>query len=94
VPDHDYWFEKIADAAKVLTPVFEKARKESSLFRFILLGADGLPYLDDCVRVLEFNTFPNMVNNAQEDPVYAPVLSSVLLLTVAGLNDNAWVGIV
>ena len=93
VSDNDYWFDKIVEAATALAPIFERARQESSLFRFILLGADGLPCTDDCVRVLEFNTFPNMVNNEQEDPVYAPVLSSVLLLTVAGLNDNAWVRI-
>lgn len=93
VPDHDYWFDKLVEATKAIAPVFERARQESSLYRFILIGADGLPCTDDCVRVLEFNTFPNMVNNAQENPVYAPVLSSVLLLTVAGLNDNAWVRI-
>ena len=94
LPECSYWFDKLVEAAKAVAPVFEKARQESSLFRFILMGADGLPCTDDCVRVLEFNTYPNMVNNAQEDPVYAPVLSSVLLLTVAGLNDNSWVRIV
>lgn len=94
IPEYGYWFDKLVEAAKAVSPVFERARQESSLFRFILMGADGLPCLDDCVRVLEFNTYPNMVNNAQEDPVYAPVLASVLLLTVAGINDNSWVRIV
>lgn len=91
LPQYGYFFNKIIEATKAISPVFEKARQQSSLFRFILIGADGLPCTDDCVRVLEFNTYPNMVNNKQEDPVYAPVLSSVLLLTVAGINDNSWV---
>lgn len=92
--EYAHWFDRIISATKAMAPVFEKARQESSLFRFALMGADGLPCNDDSVCVLEFNTFPNMVNNPQEDPVYVPVLSSVLLITVAGMNDNSWVRIV
>ena len=94
ISDYAHSFDRIISTTKAMAPVFEKARQESSLFRFALRGADGLPGTDDSVCALEFNTFPNMVNDPQEDPVYVPLLSSAILISVAGINDNFWVRIV
>ena len=90
-PAYDYWFEKIAESVKAFAPIFDDARKQSSLFRYLLIGADGLPCTDERLRILEFNTYPNMMKPPMETPVYIPVFSSLLLYTMAGINNDSWV---
>jgi prolyl 4-hydroxylase len=90
-PSYEYWFEKTVESIKAFAPIFDDARKESSLFRYLLIGADGLPCTDERMRLLEFNTYPNMMKPPMETPVYIPVFSSLLLYTMAGINNNSWV---
>jgi len=91
LPTYDYWFSKTVETVKAFAPVFDDARKQSSLFRYSLIGADGLPCTDGRLRLLEMNTYPNMMKPPMEAPVYIPVFSSLLLYTMAGINNDSWV---
>lgn len=91
LPYMDVWFDQIKDLSRKVLPILERVRKESSLHRYLVIGADGIPCTDDKVRLIEFNTFPSLIKPPMIEPVYAPMLSSVMLMTVTGLNDNTWV---
>jgi len=93
-PAYDYWFNKTVESVREFAPIFDDARKQSSLFRYSLIGADGLPCTDERMRLLEFNTYPNMMKPPMETPVYIPVFSSLLLYTMAGINNDSWVRVI
>jgi hypothetical protein len=93
LPGHEVWMEKLKDLSRALLPVLETARNASSLFRYIVLGVDGIPCTDEKVRLVEINAHPSLIKPPMVEPVYVPMFSSVMLMTVAGLNDNTWVKI-
>jgi hypothetical protein len=93
LPDMSMWFEKLKGLTSALQPVLEVARKDSSLFRYLVIGADAIPCQDGTVRLVEFNTHPSIVNEPMVTPVYVPMFSSVMLAVVAGIYNDSFVKI-
>lgn len=94
LPYSHTWIDALKNLTRALLPVLEVARKDSSLFRYLLIGADGMPCEDGKVRLIEMNAHPSLVRAPMIEPVYVPVFSSMMLMVVPGLNDNTWVRIV
>lgn len=93
LPYMDTWFDQLKDLTKSLLPILEPIRKNSTLYNYLVIGADGIPCVDEKVRLIEFNMIPSLIKPPMVEPVYAPMFGSVMLLTVTGLNDNSWVKI-
>ena len=93
LPNGREWFESITHLTRALLPVLSKIRRASSLFRYLIIGADAIPCADGKTRIVELNIYPNLTNPAMRDEVYVPVMSSVLLKAVAGLDNGSWVKI-
>jgi prolyl 4-hydroxylase len=93
LPQNDVWFEQLKALTRGVLPVLEGMRKRSTLFHYGFIGADGIPCEDGTVKLIEFNMQPALDRPPLVDSVYVPVFSSVMLMTVAGLNDNTWVKI-
>ena len=93
LPHNDAWFEELRGLAHNVLPVLENMRKRSTLFYYGFIGADAIPCEDGTVKLIEFNMQPSLEKPPLVDTVYVPVFSSVLLMAVAGLNDNTWIKI-
>ena len=94
IPNGKWWMDRIKETTTAFLPVLEAARRDSSLFRYLIIGADGIPCIDNKVRLIEMNTHPAMVKPPLVDRVYVPVFSSMMLMTVAGINNGTWIQIV
>jgi hypothetical protein len=93
LPYNDVWFEELKKLTQALRPVLDVATSETSMFSYLLIGADAIPCEDGRTRLIELNTHPALIKPPMVEPVYVPVFSSTMLMTVAGLNDNTWVKI-
>ena len=93
LPYMDMWFEHLKTLIRNLLPILEPVRQRSTRYNYLVIGADGLPCMDEKVRLIEFNTIPSLIKPPMVEPVYAPMFGSMMLLTVTGLNDNTWIKI-
>lgn len=93
LPNGQEWFASIVNLTKALLPILDKTRRASSLFHYLIIGADAIPCMDGKTRIVELNIYPNLLNPAMRDAVYVPVMSSVMLKTVAGLDNGSWLKI-
>lgn len=78
-----------------ITPVLETVRQKSDDNSYILLGCDSISCQNGSMKLIEINTYPNLVHVDAKinELVNVPVLSSLLLITTTGLSNHSWIAI-
>jgi hypothetical protein len=76
-----------------MLPVVDDVRNASTEDKYILLGADGIPCQDSKIRLVEINTYPNLLKPPVNMLVNMPVISSMMLKLVTDVNDGSWIDI-
>lgn len=90
---YNEYFSKLEVLTNAILPVLEDVRNESTEDRYILLGADAIPCNDGKARLVEINTYPNLLKPPVNMSVNMPMFSSMLLYLLADINNGEWVGI-
>lgn len=88
------WLAAIQVLTGYMKPLLEPLRRECPPARYALLGIDGVPCSDGCVRMIEINNFPNMIHTkAINESVNIPMIASVMLKIVTNTSDASLVEI-
>lgn len=96
IPLHDmekynYYMDMLKQLVKSVLPILETVRKEhSTKDNYVLLGTDAIPCTDGKARLLEFNTYPNLMKPPVDMLVNMPMFASTMLKVVAGVDDGNW----
>ena len=87
------YINRLTILAEKILPILEDVRTASTEDQYILLGCDGIPCQDGKVRLVEINTYPNLLKPPVDMLVNMPVVSSMLLKLVADINDGSWISV-
>jgi len=89
---YDYYLNMLGELVKSVLPILETVRAEySTKDSYILLGTDAIPCLDGKARLLEFNTYPNLLKPPVDMLVNMPMFASMMLKLVADVDDGNWI---
>lgn len=92
IDNYKIWQNALLKALKGIYVMLKPISDLTDYNTYSLLGIDGIPCSDETVKIIEINNYPNM-NHTQEinTTVNIPVISSLMLFTVRGINDGTWV---
>jgi hypothetical protein len=88
---YDDYINRLKILTNKILPVLDNVRNSSSENTYILLGIDGIPCQDGTVKLVEINTYPNLLKPPVDMLVNMPVLSSMMLKLVTDINDGSWI---
>ncbi len=90
---YDSYMNSLIELTENMLPVVDDVRNASTEDKYILLGADGIPCQDSKIRLVEINTYPNLLKPPVNMLVNMPVISSMMLKLVTDVNDGSWIDI-
>lgn len=88
---YDDYINRLIILTNKILPVLDSVTNASSENTYILLGVDGIPCHDGTVKLVEINTYPNLLKPPVDMLVNMPVLSSMMLKLVTDINDGSWI---
>lgn len=77
------FIEQLKLTVQTILPILERVKSYSSESEYQLLGIDGIPCEDHRVKIIEINTYPNLIHTPYiNEMVNVPVLTSMMLQVI------------
>ena len=92
---YDKHIDALGTMVKGLKQVFDSALQKTDDKTYQLLGCDSVSTPDFKMKLLEINTYPNLmhVEDLINEKVNSRVFASMMLLVLCDTNDGSWISI-
>lgn len=92
---YDKHIDGLETMVRGLKQVFESALQKTDDKTYQLLGCDSVSTPDFKMKLLEINTYPNLVHvdSLINEKVNSRVFASMMLLVLCNINDGTWIEI-